>query len=143
MSNALGMDRTADAAGGSDRSFGLMFAVIFLLALGFIRWRHESLADRATPTLLALAGLTLVVALARPRLLRPFNRGWMAFSVLLGRIVSPIVLAVLYYLLISPLAVAMRLGGRDELRLRLRPAESHWRARNMRGYSLDQFRNQY
>jgi hypothetical protein len=67
----------------------------------------------------------------------------MAFSVLLGRIVSPIVLAVLYYLLISPLAVAMRLGGRDELRLRLRPAESHWRARSMRGYSLDQFRNQY
>lgn len=143
MSNALGMDRTAGAAGGSDRSFGLMFAVIFVLALGFIRWRHESLSDGATPLLLTLAVLTLTVALARPRLLRPFNRGWMAFSVLLGRIVSPIVLAVLYYGFISPLAAALRLGGRDELRLRQRPVESHWRPRGMRGYTLEQFRNQY
>ena len=141
MSNALGLDKTADAKGGSDRSFGVMFAVIFLLIIGWLRWRGEG--EGATPVLLALSALTLVVALARPRLLRPFNRGWMAFSVLLGRIVSPVVLSVLYFALITPLAVALRLGGRDPLRLRLRPAESHWRPRGVRGYTLEQFTNQY
>lgn len=141
MSNALGMDKTADAKGGSDRSFGIMFAVIFVLVIGWLRWRGEG--EGATPVLLGLSAATLVVALARPRLLRPFNRGWMAFSVLLGRIVSPIVLSVLYFALITPLAVALRLGGRDPLRLRLRPAESHWRRRGARGYTLEQFTNQY
>ncbi len=141
MSNALGMDKTADAKGGSDRSFGIMFAVIFLLIIGWLRWRGEG--EGATPILLGLSAVTLFVAIARPRLLRPFNRGWMAFSVLLGRIVSPIVLSVLYFVLITPLAAALRLGGRDPLRLRPRTADSHWRLRGSRGYSLEQFTNQY
>jgi hypothetical protein len=141
MSNALGMDTTADAKGGSDRSFGIMFAVIFLLVIGWLRWRGEG--EGAAPVLLGLAAVTLGVALVRPRLLRPFNRGWMAFSVLLGRIVSPIVLSVLYFVLITPLAAALRLGGRDELRLRRTPRDSHWRPRGARGYTLEQFGNQY
>lgn len=143
MSNALGMERKKELVGASDRSFGLMFAVVFALATGLIQLRFESLTSRVAPILLLLGSLSLTIALIRPRLLRPLNRGWMTFSLLLGRITSPIVLAVLYYTLISPLAVTLRLGGRDVLRLRSASDESHWRTRSMRGYDLSQFRNQY
>jgi hypothetical protein len=143
VSNALGMERTTEEIATSDRSFGLMFALILALVLGLLRWRYESLADRVSPILLVLTALCLCVALVRPRLLRPLNRCWMIFSMLLGRIMSPIVLAVLYYFLISPLAIALRLGGRDKLRLRSASVESHWHARGMCGYTLHQFRDQY
>lgn len=128
---------------GSDRSFGLMFAVIFLLLLVLIHWRHESITGQAMPFLLTLSGLSFVVSLIRPTLLRRFHYGWMAFSRKLSRIVSPVVLAVLYFILVAPLAVVLRLGGRDVLRLRTNSVASHWRRRVQQGYSLEQFRNQY
>ena len=96
MSNALGMERKKELVGASDRSFGLMFAVVFALATGLIQLRFESLTSRVSPILLLLGSLSLTIALIRPRLLRPLNHGWMTFSLLLGRITSPIVLAVLF-----------------------------------------------
>lgn len=143
MSNALETAQSVEADRGSDRNFGLMFAVIFLVVLGLIKWRHESAIGQATPILLTLSGVTFVIALVRPRLLRRPNRGWMAVSRFLGRIVSPVVLAFLYFLLIVPLALVLRVGGRDILRLRFKAVETHWRPRLEKGYSLEQFRNQY
>jgi hypothetical protein len=67
----------------------------------------------------------------------------MKFSLLLARFVSPIVLGVLFYLLISPLALVLRLFGRDELRLKTTEVSTNWQSRQIKGYSLDSFKNQY
>ncbi len=76
--------------------------------------------------LLACAGGLIVVALLRPALLEPLNRVWFRFSLLLGRITTPMVMAVLFYGLITPVALLLRLKGDDPLRLQRSGKERSW-----------------
>ena len=62
---------------------------------------------------------------------------------IVARFVSPIILGVLFYIFISPLALALRLFGRDELRLKSKKLTTNWQSRKISGYSLDSFKNQY
>lgn len=134
--------RGSVAQGPTDRRFGSVFAVLFAFAAGYLYWRHD--AARAAAALGVLAMLFLGLAWAAPAALRPLNRGWMAFGHLLGRIVSPIVLGAIYFLVLTPVATLMRAAGRDELRLRRRvDVESHWVDREPPGPDRESFRNQY
>ncbi len=124
------------------RRFGhLMAALAALLAV----WALA--AGRATPLAAGAAVLSLaVLGIAQWRaawLERPF-RLWMGFGGLLGRVVSPIVLAILFFGLITPVALVQRLAGRDELRLRMRrDAASHWQARQPAGPEPGSFDHQF
>ena len=75
-------------------------------------------------------------------LLHPLNKLWMRFGLLLGMIVSPIVLGAIFFLLFTPIAVLMRLFGRDELRLRFKKQSSHWIKREKETQSQS-FKNQF
>ncbi len=108
---------------GSDRGFGFVFAAVFavislwpLTGGGGVRiWA------------IAIAALFLAAALVRPHILRPLNRLWFWFGLLLGRIVSPIVMAVVFSVAITPTALIMRAFGQDLLRLKFDPAaKSYW-----------------
>ena len=108
---------------GSERGFGFVFAFVFAL---ISLW---PLTDGGTLRIwaLAVAALFLVAALARPNILRPLNRLWFRFGLLLGRIVSPIVMAVVFLVAITPTALIMRAFGKDLLRLKFdKDAESYW-----------------
>ena len=61
-----------------------------------------------------------------PDLLGPFNKLWMLFGFMLGKIISPIVLGLLFFLVISPVALFCKMFGRDELRLKGSTANSYW-----------------
>ncbi|MCP4635182.1 MAG: hypothetical protein GY848_01735 [Methyloversatilis sp.] len=91
----------------------------------------------------AASALTAVVTLFAPRLLAPFNRVWYLLGELLGRIVSPIVMGVIFFGLITPVALFGRLRGRDELRMRRRTVSSHWIDRDPPGPAADSFKNQF
>ncbi len=108
---------------GSERGFGFVFAAVFavislwpLIGGGGVRlWA------------LAIAALFLAAALVRPNILRPLNRLWFRFGLLLGRIISPIVMAVVFCVAITPTALIVRAFGKDLLRLKFDPdAESYW-----------------
>lgn len=73
----------------------------------------------------------------------PINRAWYQLGVLLGRIVNPVVLGLLFFLLITPVAILGRMFGRDPLRLKRRNIESYWIERSPVGPSPDSFKNQY
>ena len=111
---------------GSDRSFGLVFAGFFALVALLpathgapIRWWALGLA-------LAFAA----VAFAVPRLLHPLNRVWFALGLLLHHVVNPLVMAVMFYGAILPMALLLRALGKDLLRLKRDPqAVSYWIAR--------------
>jgi len=125
----------------SNRSFGTLFVVVFVLfavrqALrGVQAWVIFWLVSAVV-----LAAFTLI----RPSLLTPFNRAWMWLGEQLHRIVSPIVLGVMYGVMIAPVGLIMRLVGRDSLRLKPVPwEESHWLARESTVYSSDRFKNQF
>jgi len=141
MSNALGLEKGPQPPGGTDRSFGIMFAVIFALLALVFRLRGAPETQQWVIGLFSAA--MFLIAFMNPAILAPFNRWWMKFSLLLARIVSPIVLGILFFILISPLATVLRLFGRDELKLKNKGKATHWHDRNSSGYSLESFQNQY
>ena len=141
MSNALGLEKNSKVTSASDRSFGVMFGFIFIIIAVIMRLRDNP--QNIQLLFLALSFLTFLISFTRPSLLSTPNKLWMRFSLLLARFVSPIVLGLLFYVLISPLALILRLFGRDELRLKTKKVASNWQSRQINGYSLDSFKNQY
>jgi hypothetical protein len=82
--------------------------------------------------------------LVRPGLLAGLNRQWTKLGVLLGKVVSPIALGLLFYCAIAPLGIVMRLAGKDPLRLKFdRAAESYWIRREPPGPAPDSMTNQF
>lgn len=114
----------------SDRNFGLVFAVFFLIVASLPLLHGNGLRLWA----LGLAGVFLVLALAIPKILSPLNRLWTRFGMLLHRIVSPLALGILFYGVVMPTGLLMRLFGKDLLRLRLdKSANSYWIQRSPSG----------
>lgn len=124
----------------SDRSFGFVFVVFFALLSAVGWWRGWTWA--LWPA--ALSGLTLVVTLVRPSALRPLNRLWMRLAELLNRVVSPVVLGIIYFALFTPVALFMRVIGRDALHRRFDPiARSYWVHREPPGPDPKSLPNQF
>lgn len=92
---------------------------------------------------LVLAGVCGLVAIVRPSALRPFNRAWMSLGLLLGHFVSPIVMGLVFFGLFTPLALILRLTGRDELRLKAGTGGTFWLDRNPPGPPPESFKRQY
>jgi hypothetical protein len=98
----------------SNRSFGLVFTAFFALLAFWPLVRHG--APMRTWAAGA-AAVMLILALVAPGVLEPANRLWMKLGLLLGRIVNPIILSLMFFLVFTPIALLMRLFGRDLLRL--------------------------
>ena len=79
---------------------------------------------------IAAALIFLLVTLVKSDALQPLNKLWMRFGHLLGMIVSPIILGIIFFGLFTPIAFVMWLSGRDELRLKFLKKPSHWISRN-------------
>ena len=111
----------------SNRKFGFFFTFVFAV-IGAYFFYSEIMTWAYT---FIIAAMTfLVVTLVKSDALLPLNKLWMRFGLLFGMIVSPIVLGVLFFGLFTPLAVLMRLSGRDEMRLRFSRKASHWITRS-------------
>jgi hypothetical protein len=125
----------------SDRSFGITFTVVFLLVSIWAVWTGRSTLGVA----FAVASMAvLLVAWLTPKWLRPLNRAWMKFGAALHVVVNPIVLGAIYFGVIAPVAIGMRLGGRDALRRRLDPqARSYWIERTPPGPPPDSLPHQF
>ena len=107
----------------SDRSFGIVFAVVFAL-VGLY-----PLLSGGTPRLWALgvSAVFLILALAWQSALSPFNKLWARFGLLLHHVVNPVVMALLFFTTVLPIGLLMRLVGKDLLKLKRDPAaRSYW-----------------
>ncbi len=104
----------------SPRGTGLVLGAA--CAVGAWAWRDGP----ALWSLLALAAVLVLSALLRPALLESLNRAWFRLSLLMGRIMTPLVMAVLFYGLITPVALLLRLKGDDPLRLKRTGGERTW-----------------
>lgn len=122
----------------SERSTGLVFAGV---AAALAVWLHEN--PVALALCLAASVLFLALALLRPALLGPLNRLWFRFSLLLHRIVSPVVMLAIFALVFVPAGLLMR-ALRDPLRRRRAPAgASYWVARDRQADALSSMKNQF
>ena len=119
---------------GSDRSFGLTFAVVFLI-IALLPLRHH-LPVRWWAVALAVA--FALAAFLAPRLLAPLNRLWARFGDLLHKITTPLVMGLLFFGALTPVASILRLSGKDPLRLkRDSKAASYWIERRPPGPAPD------
>jgi predicted membrane metal-binding protein len=136
-------ERLADSEAiktSSDRSFGLVFAAVFAI-IGL--WPLIS-GDGVRLWSLIIAAIFAALALARPTLLAPLNRLWTRFGLLLNRVVSPLVMGLLFFVVITPIALIMRATGKDLLHLKFdRKAKSYWIEREPPGPAPESIKNQF
>jgi hypothetical protein len=124
----------------SDRSFGLVFTVVFALLAGYFAWRGNAW----WPAFLALAALFLILALARPALLAWPNWLWTRLGLLLGAIVAPIIMGIVFFAVFTPMGLIARLAGKDFLRLRRDPAApTYWLPRQEQEPTPERLRDQF
>jgi hypothetical protein len=111
------------------RWFGVIILVVFAAVGGVVLWRLESLC--AALLLWSMGGAFALIYYAFRPLRWPLHASWMRLTSPLAWAVSHLVLAVIYYGIITPIAVVMRLFGRDKLERRFEPAvNSYWIARD-------------
>jgi Flp pilus assembly protein TadB len=132
--------RKQEGQGGSDRGFGIVFAAFFALVAVLPVRAHHPVRWWA----LALAGVFLGVALLKSAWLRPLNRLWTKLGILLGRIVSPVVTGLVFFLVVTPIGLLFRILKKDPLRLAWNgAASSYWIDRQPPGPAPETMRNQF
>jgi energy-coupling factor transporter transmembrane protein EcfT len=123
-----------------NHKFGLFFTAIFEV-IGLYLLTENCLS--AAYTFFSLSLIFAIITFAKADLLLPLNKLWMRFGLLLGMIVSPIVLGVIFFGLFTPISMLMKLFGRDELRLKLSDRKSHWKNRLEETSQTNSFKNQF
>jgi hypothetical protein len=124
----------------SDRAFGLVLTCAFALLALWPLLQHRPLRSWA----LAVSGAALIATSMRPAVLHPLNRIWTRFGAVLNRVISPAIMAIVFFFVFAPLAYLMRFRGKDPLRLRFdSECESYWLERQVPRPSPDTMRNQF
>jgi len=133
-------DRPEDVQGSSDRSFGLVFAAVFA-AIGLV---PLILSGPIRLWALLAAAFFLAAGLLFPKALGPLNRLWLKFGLLLHKIVSPIVLGIMFFVVLTPIGLLLRARGRDPLRLKPnRQSRSYWIERVPPGPAPESIKDQF
>ena len=131
-------EHVSEAKAGSARSFGFVFVAVFLLVGLWPIFHGEPVRVLAVVSAVVLSAIALLV----PRWLEPLNVAWMRFGLMLGALVSPVILALLFYAVFAPVGFVMRLFGKDSLHRRFEAdTATYWIERRPTG---DQsMRNQF
>ncbi len=107
----------------SNRSFGILF---FLVFLGFGLW---PLTKEMSPNiyLIIISVIFLILGLLNSKLLSPLNNLWIKFGEILGKVIAPIVMAVVYFLILTPISLLVRLFGKDLIEMKFNNnVKSYW-----------------
>lgn len=134
------LSRKHSVRGPSDRNFGVVFTIFFLLVGIAPLRKHHPVRLWA----LVLAAVFLAVVALSPALLRPLNKAWMQLGHLLGKVMTPIVTGLLFFLIFAPAGFLMRRLGKDPLRLSFdKGAKSYWIERLPPGPPPEEMANQF
>ena len=118
----INMAQTKDIKLGSNKSFGIVFFIVFLL-LGFYPLLNDG---NIRVWSLVISLIFLLLGLLNSKLLLPLNKIWFKFGILLGKIVSPLIMAIIFFLVVTPIAFIMRIIGKDLLNLKFNNKKSYW-----------------
>ena len=116
------MSQTKDIKLGSNKSFGIVFFIVFLL-LGFYPLLND---ENVRVWSLVIALIFLTLGLLNSKLLLPLNKIWFKFGILLGKIVSPLIMGIIFFLVVTPIGLFMRILGKDLLNLKFNTKKSYW-----------------
>ena len=107
---------------GSNKSFGIVFSIVFVL----ISLYPLLYGDSIRIWFLAISLAFLILGLVNSKILTPLNKAWFKFGIFLGKIVSPIIMGIIFFLVVSPIGFIMRILGKDVLNLKFNANKSYW-----------------
>ena len=107
----------------SNRSFGITFFIVFLI-IGL--WPLKN-SENPNLYLLGISGIFLALGILNSKILSPFNKAWIKLGEFLGTIIAPIVMALVYFIVLTPISLIVRVFGKDLLELKfLKKRETYW-----------------
>ena len=112
----------ADVKIGSNRSFGIVFFIVFLLISIYPLINNENVRIWS----LVISLIFLVLGILNSNILSPLNKLWFKFGIFLGKIISPIIMGIIFFLVVTPIGLIMRLIGKDVLNLKYSDSKSYW-----------------
>ena len=107
---------------GTNRSFGIVFFIVFLI---ISLWPLFS-ANEVRIWSLIISIIFLILGLINSRILTPLNKLWFKFGIFLGNIISPIVMGIIYFIVVTPIALVLKLLNKDVLTLKKTKNSSYW-----------------
>ena len=107
---------------GSNRGFGIVFFVVFLLIAIYPLLKGSDLRIWS----LIISFIFLVLGLIKSNLLTPLNKLWFKFGLFLGKIISPLIMGFIFFVVVTPIGIIMRLLGKDLLNLKYNKKKSYW-----------------
>ena len=110
----------------SNKSFGLVFFVVFLVIALYPLTHNGEI--RAWSALISL--IFLLLGLLNSKILSPLNKLWFKFGIFLGKIISPLIIGIIFFLVVTPTGLIMRLFGKDVLNLKYNKNHSYWIEKN-------------
>ena len=110
----------------SNRSFGIVFFVVFLFVALYPLFNGEEFRIWS----LIISIIFLILGLLNSKILAPLNKIWFNFGIFLGRIVSPLIMGIIFFIVVSPIGFIMRLLGKDLLNLKYNKNKSYWIEKN-------------
>ena len=133
-------ERDEQVKGSSDRTFGIVFFVVFSLVTLWPVLFGNPVRWWTAPFAVIFLGLALLA----PQVLAPLNRAWTKLGLLMHRVVNPLIMGLLFFVAVTPMALVLRLLGKDLLRLKRDPdAASYWIERKPPGPAADSMRRQF
>ena len=106
----------------SNRSFGIVFFIVFILIAFYPLINQEEI--RIWSVFISL--LFLILGIINSKILTPLNKVWFKFGIFLGKIISPIVMGLIFFLVVTPIAFLMRILKKDLLNLKFSKNNSYW-----------------
>ena len=106
----------------SNRSFGIVFFIVFLIIATYPLIDNGDLRIWSLITSI----IFLILGLINSKILRPLNKLWFKFGILLGRLISPIIMGVIFFFVVTPIGIMLRIFGKDVLNLKFNNAKSYW-----------------
>ena len=107
---------------GSNKSFGIVFFIVFLLIAIYPLINNGELRIWS----LIIAIIFLILGLINSKVLTPLNKLWFKFGLLLGKVVSPLIMGIIFFFVVTPTAFIMRIIGKDLLNLKFNNKKTYW-----------------
>ncbi len=106
----------------SNRSFGVVFFIVFLLIALYPLLKDNDLRIWS----LVISFIFLILGLINSKILTPLNRLWFKFGLLLGKFISPLIMGIIFFIVVTPIGIIMRLLKKDLLNLKYNKKETYW-----------------
>ena len=110
----------------SNRSFGIVFFIVFLLIALYPLTNNEEIIIWSS----IISLIFLVLGLLNSKILTPLNKLWFKFGILLSKIISPLIMGIIFFLVVTPIGLLMRMLGKDLLNLKYNNNQSYWVEKN-------------